>query len=690
MSSLSKYQSIVSVSTDALPNSIKDIELKDVMPICCCEDTYKIYVEDNFPWYDLKQTFLVEAKYWFMVSHEGFRKSSKTTLLDEWIIGKTEMKSKTYYTQVNYSSKQGCWKFKFNHYLADIDEFLNELRKIIGPNINASYEDVTYSANVEEMDLSSLIYGITTIPEARKWVSVIEKKFVASESKSISLSIHHEEMTMIIKIEKNTPTRFMIKNVKRATEDEIKMICFRMCELAEVGFQDYVKDMAKYGIYVSKTKSNTRLPKGFSRYASINNVIMPEIIPKHKVEKVKSEGKSVLEYDGQYWTCPIGYIPCITENRKMNNNDTVKMIVKCNSRGKPNIQRTTTESNYTFVNPSRVIQDGDVGMVGPKTKSLLGVVGTMNRFGVNQDKNSFLRCVFKALNITTDPDEFRRNHKFNPWIVKQENRYKDVDEILEEFADTEKTFCSSRYHRAIEEAFDVNIVLIDMTKTGVDYHIPDTDTMYLWNPVESRKTIVVVRNASVETGAYKRICHELIRFDGKNYYIKDPICIRNKNIRIKSQRYAFSNGARLRMLVLPNKEWTGQQINEDGKCVALERNGRWFSCFDAPKNLPAKSIIENNLPTFSDINWGKDRLRLDTKGDHTIGVWVGKRGLYIPIRPSIVKGYDIGMRCVQIKRSMFGEEGNISKRKYVTIVGGDNMKSWWNYMYNNHNKSQEL
>lgn len=686
MSHLVKFTSSVQVKDDLPWTADRFFQFfaTEYVPMAAFRGRFKLYIEDAFPWWSLPFGSLDDSTIWIVIGVNGTVKTSRVAAFDSWIQTRTERKSRRYYFVARYGKGWECDLGHSNVNVADVEE---TFRAVLGASIRLEFQQTEYCMHVPFMNVRSLMYAIATDEKVSRNYAVTEKKMPASYSTSVSISVFDDDSRFDVTIAKDKPRALMIKNVVDMSEYKITEMCDTMSSISENAVVAYYSMMKVCGIVceVPGLHVTESLPSGYARYASTSNVILPQIINVADVDRVKQEGREILEHNGKLWTCPLGFFPYVTDNRKMNNNDTERTIVKCNTRAKPNTQRHTTDSHYVFNNPSHMVQDGDRGTAAGAIRYHLGTARNLVRVGVEQDEHSFLRCVFRALASKTNPVEFRTHANVNPWIAKQENPYLDPDEIVRNFRDTSRSFDSSRLYRIVEEAFNVDIVLIDMFKgDDVHFHIPSVDDVYIWRPRCAKSVVGIIRNHTVESGAFKTVYHELIAFDGQpaRYNLSDSHVIANKTLYVNSQSCTFDHH-RMTVRLLPSLQWEAQQLNDSGHCIALRTGDFWLTCFDRPHVLPVEVIVEENLPdpqsasTFVRSIFRSEVSHVDVSGRDIIGVWVGN--VYCPTKTTdrvSLRDIQTGRRCMELKRSIFGEIPNRSKRKSVVICGAEHLQDW--------------
>jgi hypothetical protein len=626
------------------------------LPVYVSGQVCKVYVEDDFPWWCLKLGRVDEDGAWFVIGCEGKTSHAKTTPVDRWIEEQRGVRSKRYYALVEMISHK-TWRFFFNGAVVAFEEIMRKISGVLPEISNVTHDRVVYSAEYESANPKSLALGISA--ELPDWIAVDESKTVLSRSPGIFLKYRRGGEAFSAEIQKSDPSRIVVRDVDGMDENAVERVVLEIREMSR-----------RYEPLLPGSRPKKSLPKGSTRFASINNVILPEVIFAEEIPEVEASGRYALEHEGTYYTCPLGYYPCVTENRKMKNNDEIKFIVKCSSRGKPNVQRSTSESNYVFVNQSRVLREGDRGKCSRTLLTLLSANVDAHREGVEQDEHAFLRAVASSLKIDLDPVKFRAEHVFDPWIAKQENPFRSPDEILNEFRDPSAPLSGLRYYRVLEEAFDCNVVLISVTKTKTSFWIPKSDDLYVWKPKETERTSLIVANTSAEEGAFKRTYYEYVPYRKALSSV-----LENKTEYVNSQRCTW-DGSRVTRVIPAGSGWTGQQLNEDGKCVALERDGRWYTCVDAPRDLPVKQIKEESLPTITDL--GERVASVDVLRGKVIGAWLEREPIYCPLKPSAPgdRPYPRGPRCAHVRRPLFGEEANRSRPKQVTLYGGRSLSEW--------------
>lgn len=695
----------------------------DFLPFYAIRERYTVYVEDNFPWWYIRTPLIRENNLWFIIGVDGYFKVPKTTILDLWIEKKYQIKSKRRYVTVEYT-KNNEWQFNVNHTLINVEHVFGRMQRVLYNISDIKYTNVTYSLACEEINIRALAVAIAH--PLIDWIAVNERKYILTDCNTLDLAYGHMGKKFFCHIDKSNPTSILIDNIENATEEDIIKTC------------DDIIALSKNNLYASSVCESLvtdyryvrKYPKEYTRFASINNTILPEIINPVDVPRVEAEGRTVLPYEGALYTCPINYVPCLTENRKMSNNDTVKFVVKCNSRGKPNLQRRTETSKYVFLNQSHMLQENDHGECRNKICSLLSIPTSSVRVGVIQDSSAFIRAVLKALELKIDPIQYRRSHKFNPWIVKQENPYCTPTEIVETFRvndanpemEVHEVIDGERYYRLLEEAFDINIILVTLSKNNVDFCIPnvvdsnkDEAPIYVWTPKIGKRSVIIVKNLSIETGAFRQPCYEYIQIPSLNVTSSidktTPAHVVNTNASAKYFHNALKNKV-IRFAKIPHiytstipilsvstsnttsPLWTGQQVNKDGICIGLEKNGVWYSCLSAPHDLPQKSIDESKLPLLRSSMEPECLLNsigvirspsedvvapmVDIYRKQAIGIWVTPN-LYYPIQPTsldICTNIPRGPRYLYFKRSIFKESITYNKPKFQIIYGTDNIQSW--------------
>ena len=689
MSQLSKFTSFAQIK-DCPPwtiNTFAKLPITEYFPMAAFCGNFKVYVEDAFPWWTIPFGTVDDKSHWIVVGVDGVVKTGRTIAYDTWVAQRTEMKSKRYYVVVEYLRDEKIWKCNLNHNNVDVSEIEKTLFLALGTSTPMTFQQTEYSMELPFMNIRSFMYAICTDEDVARNYMIMEKKLPAAYSSIVTILVSDGDSHFEITISKEKPQHLWIKQLHRMTEEKIMNMCNRMSEISRNAICGYHCMMQIYDVDYDRSGRHIAesLPSGYARYASTSNVIVPQIIGPEDVDRVRSEGREILEHNDKLWTCPIGYFPCVTDNRKMNNNDIERTIVKCNTRAKPNRQRVTVESNYIFNNSSHMIQEGDIGTVPGAIRFHLGTSETILRIGVKQDAHSFLRCIYKALKIKTDPADFRMDHEFNPWIAKQENPYWSPEEITSSFRDLNRSFDSSRFYRIVEEAFDINIVLIDSFKDdSIHFHIPPVDDIYIWRVRPSKTVIGVIRNHTVVSGAFKMIHHELIAFDWlrDKYNLISTHVIENKNLYVKSQVCTYDRRV-LTPCLLPSLKWEAQQLNDGGHCIALRTKNFWLTCFDRPHVLPVEKTIEKDLPDASSaLEFMRDVFPkrgsyIDVKGRDIIGVWADDT--YCPTKSTGRKSLPdvpVGRRCMEMKRSIFDEIPNQSKQKSVLIRGVESLETW--------------
>lgn len=676
-------------------DTLAGLSMTEYFPMAAYRGNFKVYIEDDFPWWSLPFGSLDDKSQWIVVGANGIVKTSRAVEFDTWVGKRTERKSKRYYVVVKYFQQKDVWKCDLNHNNIDVADIEKTLFEVLGTSTPMTFQQTVYSMELQFMNVRSFMYAVGTDESVSQRYTIAEKKMPAAYSNVISVVVSDGDSQFDVTISKDRPQMLLIKNVVHATEDRITTLCNEMSRISENSVVAYQCMMQIYGVEydLSGRHAAEALPSGYARYASTSNVIVPQIIGPREVDQVRKEGREVLEHNGKLWTCPLGYFPYVTDNRKMNNNDTEPTIIKCNTRAKPNTQRHTAESHYVFSNSSHMVQEGDRGIAPGAIRYHLGTSRNLVRVGVKQDAHSFLRCVFKALRFKKDPVAFRTEHDFNPWIAKQENPFWDPEDIVAAFRDTNRSLDSSRFYRIVEEAFDVDIVLIDSFKDDtIRFHLPPVDDIYIWHPRLAKTVIGIIRNHTVESGAFKMVHHELIAFDEQptKYDLADSYIIANKVLYVDSQSCTYDH-RNVTSRLLPYLSWEAQQLNDGGHCIALRTKNFWLTCFDRPHALPVEKTVEEDLPdarralAFVRKVFPERSSYVDVQGRNIIGVWTDDT--YCPTKTTPLKtmhDVKIGRRCMELKRSIFGEESNRSKQKSVTILGVENLQTWINANKSRH------
>jgi hypothetical protein len=332
---------------------------------------------------------------------------------------------------------------------------------------------------------------------------------------------------------------------------------------------------------------------GYSRECSVK----PFIVSEEKAVELEKEGRKTIRYPkkGSYsriYACPVGYYPGLKRNR-LPNKKIFKYLPACYITDH-SLNPSSNYSRYYFGNPqyevgaeARMIeyQSGlydEYGTVPEMLKKVL-MGGSSGReifkVGSPKSKSSCLYCIHNYMGENFSESvivDIRKNLTFNPCVCLQELWYMDLSEILSTARDPDHFLDPTLYVRALESVYRLNIYVFDVTKKhDVRLSIAKCPLPYIWEPIQGESIVILCYRDMFEFPH----C-ECIRLDGtQSMRLRD----------YKSEYLALVKGPDLRKPFTLFEKYCSQalfqQINEDGKCVGILKDGIMEPCFWRPLDI---------------------------------------------------------------------------------------------------------
>lgn len=200
------------------------------------------------------------------------------------------------------------------------------------------------------------------------------------------------------------------------------------------------------------------------------------------------------------------FIPCCFKEDHINNPK--HKYNKLNSEGELTTMKTKVSG--TRLTSIKAHEDGRISEIPMTLKNILRNIIPEVQFsmlGFPKSNNSLLHAVVRAVDpskykLTMDQnnrDEFimsirsELSKNVNPSLLKQELYDYTSDEIIEKLSDNSIYFNSSKFYRAIEEAFNINLFVFTWHKKEIKLEIPRHKSVYIRPSNDNRSSIIVIR-----------------------------------------------------------------------------------------------------------------------------------------------------------------------------------------------------
>lgn len=409
----------------------------------------------------------------------------------------------------------------------------------------------------------------------------------------------------------------------------------------------------------------------------------------------------------------VHYIPCCFKKdqilwKKSNYNKYTKDIYHSTFGAKADNKLTTR----------KVLEPGKMAFLPRSIQNIISRAGNFNeilRYGVIFSPNSFLHCVFTALEykgylLAENKEEyvvkFRKsiNQYVHLEVLKQELYDYNLEEINAIINDEKIFFDPALFYRCIEEIFNINVYVFGTLPPNtleVDYGVMDVPRHKIFHvrPLRSnRKTMLILKNWGSESDYLKYPqCELIIDHDPKTHDLKilfernvTVICheVLEKTLQTvtwfskpNNKIQAYDNLYYKVDLTEENLKPVSQYIDDHGKmrAITFEKDSNLITIIPSvpcqPKNLRGdKSIKRADVQTLISI-FSKDRILSITKDRETgwiDGVWYKSstnQEVYVPIQPINIKSeYPIGPSNPIFTQGNFIVDKLIKLRRKLNII----------------------
>lgn len=220
------------------------------------------------------------------------------------------------------------------------------------------------------------------------------------------------------------------------------------------------------------------------------------------------------------------------------------------------------------------------------------------------DNNAFIRGVMMAtgyIHITDDTiNNIRSMDVLDIVTCKQDNPYLTESEINENLKDLSRPFSPSRFYRMLEEYFNINIYILELTKSKDSKINLILSKGKVWCHDNNRKSIIILLNGKIEYTELLNDQHQVcyISINGTSTFSDIAFGIK-KLKQIKESIYTNVNP---QVSMMPNY----QVINKEGICILhgyeYEKFILWIYVI-MPKRRGYKTVKEEyvKLPSIEDI-----------------------------------------------------------------------------------------
>ena len=421
-------------------------------------------------------------------------------------------------------------------------------------------------------------------------------------------------------------------------------------------YKDLYDTIRGYEYRISHSSSymiNVNVPSklGSVKLRHSKNARYTKLITEEEYNNYLLDGDKVLrEYDGNY------YLYTGTEtNIKFFERVSSKLGVVLQPSARVNDNKRARKTLYVTYNT--VIEYGSSYELDSKLavyfethlfdfSRILVISAGMPWNNLNVGLSALNLCLEKIINININKDLLRRYISRDTQdqmliTVLQDNIIYKIEEIIDDFFDEKSFFDIKSYYRILEELFDINIYIINLTNTNVEISLSDNRSdPYIWEHNYTRKNIVLVIN-SIAT-YIQDIGYHICALNVDNSYIFDsdhPIMsqlIKDKT-RL-STKPTVGNNNQMFDKITPSYQY----VNEYGITIY---KGYTLENITIPKDIldPDIYLIHNTTKSLYTDNTKSDNTKSDnTKSDNTKS---DNSIVYEDIKQSIVNNKVLWIGC---------------------------------------------
>ena len=157
-------------------DTFAELPMTEYFPMAAYRGNFKVYIEDDFPWWSLPFGSLDDKSQWIVVGANGVVKTTRAVEFDTWVGKRTERKSKRYYIVVKYFQQKNVWKCDLNHNNIDVADFEKTLFEVLGTSNPMTFQQTVYSVELPFMNVRSFMYAIGTDESVSQRYTIAEKK----------------------------------------------------------------------------------------------------------------------------------------------------------------------------------------------------------------------------------------------------------------------------------------------------------------------------------------------------------------------------------------------------------------------------------------------------------------------------------------------------------------------------------
>ena len=671
-----KYTVTISLSIPIL-TFFERFEPSYMIPILCINPDIKIYTGDKFPWSE-RTLYNNKTSYMTIGFIEKIMSSINTnSVLNKWISIKVGSKYKYIITSCTIRSNSIIFTIENENF--ELDDLCKELRRF-DPNLIINKSNVTKMVTLSDIAFDMDFLRNITFNFSDITIDESDDKNIFSENHIFKMGVY-----TITFNNKSKNVCLIHCNNGDIMNDTIKTIMHFItdCYKSTISKLDDLHNSMR--VYPLQSNVLTKRIVNMARYIKTNYNVEPQEIEEHEKDEYEAKGIQVKKFENKWYVCPPEYKLTISESTKAANNDIKKQILRCTLRGTSNTQRTTSSSNYIFTTINRALTINDIGQVSSQIQAMVGS-SNLYRHGVVQDNNAFISCVLTAMNMNKiegmSIDDFRKTFEFNPTFLKQENIYYTDNEIISDFRDISKPLDGERYYRLLEKCLAINIVIIDIIDNKTLFNIPNNVDKYIWEEWKNKKCVVVCRTNMIEEGSKYKYHYQFLKVSD-SADLSNTLILRNKSRDMNDWNTVTIDNAIVEPVIPPyDIKPTRQVVNSDGKCIMIEVNDVWITCFTRPYDLPntdmltieyksLQYVMQNltvDLKKWITLNTNtKPDIKIDTHNSKLIGIWLNWN--YCPVSPENI-AFDESRevkRCIFINRKFFHISTISTLPKYLTI-----------------------